>query len=247
VTARQAQKFAKAIGILILISMFAGGFAEVYVPGKLLAVSDPVATARNVAQNSQLFRGSFALYLVEAVCDITLVLLFYVLLRPVSYTLSLLAAFFGLVATATFAISELFYFVSSLPVLDANVQQHLAPEQRNLFIYAALTLYAYGGSIFMVFYGIATTLRGYLVYRSAYLPAWLGILLMLAGIGFITKNLLLVLSPQHASDFLLMPMFVAMIALTAWLLIKGIDATKWPDSIVTGQYVMQSDGVSDEK
>jgi hypothetical protein len=240
VNARQAQTLAKGAGILILISLFAGGFAEVYVPGKLLAVSDPVATARNVAEYAQLFRSSFALYLAEAVCDIALVLVFYLLLRPVSYTLSLLAAFFGLVSTCTFAMSELFYFVSALPVLDANMQQHLAPEQRNFFIYAALMLYGYGGSIFMVFYGIATTLRGYLIYRSAYLPAWLGILLMIAGIGFIMKNLLLVLSPEHASDFLLTPMFAAMIGLTAWLLIRGIDAGKWPDSIVTSEAILKS-------
>jgi len=233
VNARQAQTSAKAAGILILISLFAGGFAEVYVPGKLLAVSDPMVTARNLAHSAQLFRSSFALYLLEAVCDVALVLILYLLLRPVSYTLSLLAAFFGLVSTCTFAMAELFYFVSSLPVLDANMQQHLTPDQRSFFIYAALTLYAYGGSIFMVFYGIATTLRGYLVYRSAYLPAWLGVLWMIAGIGFIMKNLLIVLSPQHASDFLLMPMFGAMIAWTAWLLIHGIDAAKWPDSMVT--------------
>jgi Domain of unknown function (DUF4386) len=76
VNARQAQTFAKAAGILILISVFAGGFAEVYVPGKLLAASDPLATARNLAHSAQLFRSSFALYLVEAVCDVALVLIF---------------------------------------------------------------------------------------------------------------------------------------------------------------------------
>jgi Domain of unknown function (DUF4386) len=65
--ANHAQKLAKLAGVLMLISIFAGGFAEVYVPGKLLALSDPVATARNLIQHPQLFRTSFALYLVEAV------------------------------------------------------------------------------------------------------------------------------------------------------------------------------------
>jgi len=46
VDASQAQKFARVASMLILLSIFAGGFAEVYVPGKLLALSDPVATAR---------------------------------------------------------------------------------------------------------------------------------------------------------------------------------------------------------
>jgi hypothetical protein len=117
--------------------------------------------------------------------------------------------------------------------LDANVQHYLSQEQPSLFIYSSLTLYGYGGSIFMAFYGIATALRGYLIYRSAYLPAWLGVLLMLAGTCFIARNLLIVLSPLSGSDLLLMPMFAAMIALAGWLLLKGIDTARWPDRAAT--------------
>jgi Domain of unknown function (DUF4386) len=229
VPATQAQRFARIAAVLILISIFAGGFAEVYVPGRLLVASDPAATARNVADSAQLFRSSFAVYLVEAICDIVLALVLYLLLRPVSYALSLLAAFFGLVSTATFATSELFYFVASVPVLDPDVARHLSSGQHDLFIYFALILYGYGGSVFMVLYGIATALRGYLIYRSAYLPSWLGGLLMLAGAGFILKNLVIVLSPQYDSNLLLLPMFVAMSALAGWLLIKGVDAIKWSE------------------
>jgi hypothetical protein len=120
--AEQARRLAAVAGVLVLISIFAGGFAEVYVPGKLLVASDPTATASNVAASPQLFRLSFLVYLIEAVCDVTLALIFYVLLRPVNSTLSLLAAFFGIVSTATFATSELFYFMASVPILDGAVQ-----------------------------------------------------------------------------------------------------------------------------
>jgi hypothetical protein len=227
--ASRAQGLARIASVLILLSIAAGGFAEVYVPGKLLAAFDPAAGTANIAQYAQLLRGSFVVYLIEAVCDISLAMIFYLLLRPVSYPLSLLAAFFGLVSTATFATAEFFYFVSSLPLLDANVQRHLGAEQRALFVYLSLTLYGYGGTIFMAFYGIATGLRGFLICRAAYLPAWIGVLLILAGAGFIAKNLLFVLAPQFDSGFLLAPMFAATIALAGWLAIKGIDAGKWPE------------------
>jgi hypothetical protein len=224
--AQQARRLAATAGVLVTISIFAGGFAEVYVPGKLLVVSDPIATAKNVAASAQLFRLSFLVYLVEAVCDVTLTLIFYVLLRLVSSTLSLLAAFFGIISTATFATSELFYFIASVPVLDEAVQKHLTPGEGSLFIYASLTLYGYGGTVFMVFYGIATALRGYLFYRSIYFPKWLGVLLLLAGLGFIVKNVIAVALPQFDSDFLLAPMFAAMIALAALLLCKK-DYSRW--------------------
>jgi len=218
--AEQARRFAVVAGALIVMSIFAGGFAEVYVPGKLLVVSDPVATARNVADAPQLFRLSFLVYLIEAVCDITLTLVFYLLLRPVSNTLSLLAAFFGIVSTATFATGELFYFMASVPVLDAGFQKHLTIGEGDLFIYSALALYGYGGTVFMVFYGIATALRGYLFYRSACYPKWLGALLLLAGAGFIVKNIVAVALPQYDSNVLLAPMFLAMISLAVVLLFK---------------------------
>jgi hypothetical protein len=226
--AEQARRLAAVAGVLVVISIFAGGFAEVYVPGKLLVASDPNATAANVAASPELFRLSFLVYLIEAVCDITLALIFYVLLRPVSSTLSLLAAFFGIIATATFATSELFYFMASVPILDTAVQKHLTIDQSTLFIYSALTLYRYGGTVFMVFYGIATALRGYLFYRSSYFPRWLGALLLLAGASFIVKNVTAVALPQYDSDLLLAPIFVTMIALAVWLLLKGVARQRWP-------------------
>ena len=79
----------------------------------------------------------------------------------------------------------------------------------------------------MAFYGIATLLRGYLIFRARYLPKFLGVLLMLAGAGFIAKNFLLVLTPRYASDLLLVPMFVAGLSLTVWFLTKGVDLAKW--------------------
>ncbi len=226
--AGQAQRLATIAGFLVAISIFAGGFAEVYVPGKLLVGSDPAATASNVAASPLLFRLSYLIYLIEAISDVTLALLFYVLLRPVNATLSLLAAFFGIVATATFATAELFYFMASVPILDADVRRHLTTDQSTLFTYAALTLYGYGGTVFMVFYGVATALRGYLFYRSSYFPRWLGALLLLAGMGFIVKNVVVVALPQYDSDFILAPMFAAMIALAAWLLLKGVNRERWP-------------------
>ena len=224
----QARRLTAIAGVLVIISIFAGGFSEVYVPGKLLVASDPTATARNVADSPQLFRLSFLAYLIEAVSDVTLTWIFYVLLRPVNAYLSLLAAFFGIVSTTTFATSELFYFMASVPVLDEAVQTHLTVGQGTLFIYSALTLYGYGGTVFMVFYGIATTLRGYLFYRSGYFPRWLGALLLIAGTCFIVKNVVAVVLPQYDSDLLLAPMFGTMIALAAWLLLKGVISGRWP-------------------
>ena len=110
-----AQQYARWIGALFLVSIVAGGWGESYVPDKLLLANDLAGTAHQMASSVVLFRSSFAAYLVEVACDITLNVLLYALLRPVSRTLSLLAMCFGLMGTAIFAAGELLFFPAALP------------------------------------------------------------------------------------------------------------------------------------
>ena len=95
----------------------------------------------------------------------------------------------------------------------------------------SLKLYGYGAALFMAFYGIATVLRGYLIFRSGYLPKFLGILLVLAGTGFIVKNFMLVLAPAYASDYFLLPTPITVLVLIVWLLVKGINLDKWRECL----------------
>ena len=221
------QTLARIAGVLFLLTIIAGGFGEAYVPAKLVVSGDAAATAKNVLDSPLLFRLGFASYLVEAVCDIALTLFLFLLLRPVRYDLALLAAFFGLVSTALFAVAELFYFATPLLLRGADHLKSFSPDQRNALAALSLQVYAVGGGIFMVFYGLAALIRGYLIFRSDYLPKFLGVLMAVAGLGFVVKNFALVLAPAYASDVLLLPMFLTVVAMTAWLLVKGVDVAKW--------------------
>ncbi len=226
----RGQTYARIAGGLFLVSMVAGFFGELYAPSHIIVSGDAAATARNVAASSALFRAGFAAYLVEAVCDISLSLVMYELLKPVRRDLALLAAFFGLVSTAVFAGAELFYFGASLIVGGAGYLKSFSADQLSSLGLLSLKMYGLGGGIFMVFYGVATLIRGYLIYRSGFLPRALGALMGLAGVGFIASNFLLVLAPAYASDFLLLPMFLTVVSVAGWLLIKGVDVSKWEAS-----------------
>jgi hypothetical protein len=225
--ATSVQTYARIAGVLFLLSIVAGGFGEAYVPARIIVSGDASATANNIHALGSLFRWGFAIYLIEAMCDIALALIFYALLRPVQKYLSLLAAFFGILSTALFAVAELFYFAPSLILGGANYLKSFSPDQLNTLALLSLKLYGLGAVIFMAFYGIAWIIRGYLIFRSGYFPKILGVLLMIAGLGFMAKNFTLVLAPAYASDVLLLPMFVAGISLTVWLFVKGVDVAKW--------------------
>lgn len=224
---QSVRAYARIAGVLFLLSLVAGGFGEFYVPSKLIVAGDATATAANIKTFDFLFRLGFAGYLVEAVCDIALNLIFYFLLRPVHKDLALLAVFFGLIGTALFAVSELFYFAVSLMLGGAGYLKSFSPAQLDTLALLSLRLYGYGGAMFTVFYGVAWVLRGYLIFRSGYLPKLLGALAALGGAGFVVRNFALVLAPGYASGVLLLPMIAAALSLTFWLLVKGVDLSKW--------------------
>ena len=223
------QTYARIAGALFLITIVAGGFGEFYVPSTLIVSADATATANNIRASEWLFRLGFAGYLVEALCDIGLTLVLYVLLRRVHEELALLAAFFRLVSTAVFAAAELFYFAATFILGGAAYLKTFSPDQLNALALLSLKLYGYGGGIFMVFYGIPSILLGYLMFRSGYFPRILGALMALGGLGFVVRNFLLVLAPAWASSLLLLPMTLAVLPMTVWLLVKGIDVRKWEE------------------
>jgi len=184
-------------------------------------------TAQRVASSVGLFRASFAAYLVEAACDITLNVLLYALFRPVSRNLALLAVCFGLMGTAVYASGEMFYFAAALPAVNADVARGISPEAKAALTYLCLTIYGYVNGIFAVFYGTAAVVRGYLILRSGYMPLALGACFILGGAGFIAKNFLVVAVPQYDVPYVFLPMFLAWCYWVLWVLIKGIDRAQW--------------------
>jgi hypothetical protein len=227
------RRYSKLTGLLLLISVVAGGFGEAYVPTFLIVAGDSAATARNILAHPLMFRLGFAAYLIEATCDIGLAWAFYLLLRPVNRNVALLAAFFGILSTAVFAGAELFYFFTSYLLGGSKALTGFSPEQLNTLAGISLKTYAYGAAAFATFYGTATFIRGYLAYKSEFIPRILGVLLMLGGIGFMVENFTFVLTPAYSSDFLALPMAVGVIATMFWILIKGIDPAKWRSAAIT--------------
>lgn len=224
-----ARSYARIAGVLFLMSALAGGFGEIFVPLQLVVSGDAAATARNIVDSNLLFRLGFASYLVEALCDISLTLVLYVLLRPVHRHLALLAVFFRILSTATFAMTELFYVAPALILGGADYLRAFSPDQLNSLALLSLRFYAYGSGLFMVFYGVPSIVLGYLMFRSGYFPKFLGVLLALGGLGFVASSFLLILAPAYASFVLILPTALAGLALTLWLLIRGVDVAKWEE------------------
>jgi hypothetical protein len=233
------QRYARAAGIMFLISFVAGSFGEFYVPSKLIVAGNAAATVGNIVDHEMLFRLGFAGYLLEALCDVGLALVLYVLLKPIHRNLALLSAFFGLISTALFAVCEMLFFCAPFLVKNPVFAQSFTREQLDALVYFFVRVYASGAALFMVFYGSASLIRGYLIYRSGYIPRFIGVLFGLVGVAFIVKNFTLLLAPAYSWDLLLVPAPITVLVLTVWFLTKGVDVDKWNERVSGVRPVMK--------
>ena len=207
----------------MLLSIVFGFLGEMYLPGKIIVAGDPTATAANIVGQPMLFRLTFASYLVEGICDVALIVFFYILLKPVDRNIALLSAFFGIVSMVTFAVAQSSFYAASVILRESGGMTSFTPDQRNALALLATRIAGTIAWLFLCMYGIATMLRGYLIQRSRYLPKVLGILFMIAGAGFVLRSLTFLLAPAYSSPILLMPMALAGIPMTIWLLTRGVD------------------------
>jgi len=137
--------------------------------------------------------------------------------------LALLSAFFGLASMVLYAVAESSYFAASLVLGDSGGMGAFTPEQRNAISLLCLRLFATISGLFIGLYGIASMLRGYLMFRSSYLPKAIGVLFIIGGAGFFLRTATFLLAPSYSSPVLLALMAFAGIPLTFWLLSRGIN------------------------
>jgi Domain of unknown function (DUF4386) len=227
VRAESVQTYARIAGVLFLLTFVIGGFGEAYAPAQLIVSGNATATAHNVIASAQLLRLGFLGYLFEAFTDVMLAFLLYVLLRPAHANLAFLAVLFRLMATATFAFAEVFYFAPALILGGDAYLKTFSSGQLNTLALLSFNVYSFAGGFSSVFYGIASIILGYLMFRSGYLPRVLGALWMLGGVCFVASSLAMVVAPALASPLLLVPQLLAGLALAVWLLVRGVDVVKW--------------------
>lgn len=232
------QLYARVGGVLYLIIIVAGGFAELFVRSKLIVSGDASATARNIMASQSLWRIAFASDLVLLVCAVSLTMIFYVLLRPVDRNIALLAAFFNLVSIAIEALNDLYHF-AALPLLGgAGYLKAFEPNQLQALVLLSLRLFDYGYGISLVFFGFESLFRGYLIFRSGYFPSFLGVLVVISALSYITNSFALFLSPTLTAVIfpgILVPAGVPELILCLWLIVMGVNVRKWEVKATAGR------------
>ncbi len=219
--------YARAAGVLYLIIIVCAGFAEGFVRAGLVVPGDAATTAANIRASEWLFRVGFATDLVAFLSDVALAVLFYVLLRPVSRPLALIAGAFRLAQATVLGLNMLHHFVALLILGGAAYLTVFEPKQLDALALLSMDAHRHGYLIGQMFFGIHCLIIGYLMGRAWYFPRPLGILMVVAGLGYLADGFGFFLIPAAApalSPFFIAPVVVAELALCLWLLAKGVRA-----------------------
>jgi hypothetical protein len=220
----------RSIGLLFLGTILGGVFAQGFVSERLIDFSNATNTANNILAHKGLFQLGFTVYLIEMVCNVATTALWYVLLRPVNRSIALVAAFIDLAGAVMKTFARVF-FIAPLWVLlrtsggSSAVLPGFTPEQVQSIALILLRVNNYGAAAAMAFFGFSVTLNGYLIFRSTFLPRWLGALSMICGLCWLTF-----LYPPLGSrvfTFAAPVGLLSSVVMILWLLIRGVDDGKW--------------------
>ena len=217
------KKTARIAGLLYLVVALTGPFVLMYVPGKLFVTGDASATAANILAHQSLFRAHIIVGLVSELAFIAVVLALYHLLKgvsvPLAASMAMLVlvdaplAFLGVaneVATLAFVRGGEFLSVFDKPQRDALAMLFLNVDRQ-------------GSLVSEMFWGLWLLPLGLLVYRSGFLPRFLGVWLFINGLAYMVISSTGILLPQHLTlvSEIALPVLFGEVAFTLWLLIVG--------------------------
>lgn len=216
---------ARLTGVSYLMLMLGGIVAQGYIAEGMINLKNAGATASAILSNEALYRAGFTVYLIEMTAQIVLSVLFYYLLKPVSRSGALVSTVLLLVGCVIKTMTRLF-FISPLYVLHGgSVFAGFTPEQLNSLALVLLRINNEGAAIALAFFGPATVIQGWLIFKSEFLPKWMGVIAIVGGVAWTTFYY-----PTLGKSLFNVSAMIALIgsfATIAWLIIVGVNDERW--------------------
>jgi hypothetical protein len=207
-------------GVALLLMSVVAIFGNFIAVGGLIAEGDAAQTAQDIAASEGLFRLGIASLVVVIALDVVIAWALYRVFRPVHHALSMLAAALRLVYSGVFmvAIAQL-VGVAQLLGDDAS-RAVFSADQVNAQAMLGIAAFYDTWYVSQFLFGLHLLLLGYLAYRSGYVPRVLGVLLVVAGLGYAVDSLGVVLSSGAWTDISSFT-FLGELLLAVWLVAKA--------------------------
>ena len=217
------KKAARIAGAIYLSMVVTGPFSLIYVPNKLVVRGNAAATADNILAHETMFRLAILADLAGAVIFICLGIALYKLLSDVSRTWAGLMIAFVLVSAAVGFLNTLNNIAALTLFRGADFLAVFDKPQRDALAYLFVRLHSQGILINEIFWGVWLFPFGLLVFRSGFLPRFIGVWLMINCFGYVALSVTALFFPDYyeAAFKWAQPVLFGELAIMLWLLIKG--------------------------
>ncbi|MBD3723570.1 MAG: DUF4386 domain-containing protein [Flavobacteriaceae bacterium] len=220
-------KFYKTSGIAYLIIFLAGFYANFAVLESLIDQNNTSITATNFINNHSQFGNGLLAFVVMLIFDLVLVWSLFGMSKSISKNISYVTSFFRLFHATLFGFALFKLWETYQLTMNATNTANLQNSVSELLFYFD-TLWTVG----LLFFGVHLVLLGYLAIKSTYIPKTLGLLLILAAIGYMTDGLAKLFMSNY-TDYkevfeviVILPSVIGEFSFTVWLLIKGFKRQK---------------------
>ena len=220
-----AIKTARIAGFLYLLLVPLGFFGIEYIPS-ITVPGNATATVSNIMAHTMLFRLSILSALITPIVTLLVALFLYKLFNPVNKNQAVLMVIFALAALPIAMLNELNHFAVLLLLNGADYLKVFSQDYVNSQVMFFLDLGHYGAFITAIFWGLWLFPLGYLIFKSNFMPKLIGILMIVAGFGYIVDSVALFLLPNLRLD-ISQYTFYGELFLLLWLLIKGVNVDQW--------------------
>jgi len=222
-------KIARIAGFLYLLIIGFGLIAQIFVRDNLVDYNNATVTAKNIIASEFWFRFGFVSELMMLVCDIGVTTILYILFRDFSRNLALLSTFFRLTSIIILCVVALSHYAALFFLGDVQYLTVFNSDQLEALSLLSIKLHGSGYNISLLFFGLHLIILGYLIYKSAFLPKFLGVLLLIGGLCYIINSFTWFLFPTFVKTIypaILIPCSIGELIFSLWLLIKGLKTKK---------------------
>jgi len=223
-------KAGRIAGAVYLSMVITGPFSLIYVPSKLIVHGNATATAANILAHATMFRFGIVAGLFGQVIFICLAVALYRLLGDVNKIWARMMFGFVLVAAAVGFVIELNNLGALILFRGGEFLSVFDKAQLDALGMLFIRLHGQGNMIAEIFWGLWLFPFGLLVFRSGFLPRWIGVWLMINCFGYLVLFITALFFPAYNDKaFLyLQPVLFGELAIMLYLLIKGANLQASP-------------------
>jgi hypothetical protein len=229
-TVMSPDRKARIAGFLYLICIVSGFCAESFVRNKLVVYDNAALTASNIIASPSLYRLGFFADLVSFTTGIVIAIIFYDLFKSVSRPLARTAITFAIVSNTVSIAASIFCFAPLHILGGGGYLRTFEPNQLQSLALLSLQLYQFAFVLNLGLFSVDCFATGYLIFRSTFLPRFLGVLLIIGGFCYLTNSVIYFLPPKLLPDlfpWIYLPSLVAEVSLALWLAVAGVNVAKW--------------------